>query len=174
MDILYYSNYCTHSQKVLQTLVKGNMSDKLSFICIDKRQLDKRTNQTYIILENGGKVVLPPHAAVSGLDSGRIRSINTKSRKRQTDCGKQELEEDVSRQAHHSGLVALALPPLLVEPRVDDLENRPELGLGRVHVAILANKSFHPGHRHNVTLEQEPKSGLKDVQPLGQRKTPTR
>jgi hypothetical protein len=61
MDILYYSNYCTHSQKVLQTLVKGNISDKLSFICIDKRQLDKRTNQTYIILENGGKVVLPPN-----------------------------------------------------------------------------------------------------------------
>ena len=61
MDILYYSNYCTHSQKVLQTLVKGNMSDKLSFICIDKRQLDKKTNQTYIILENGGKVVLPPN-----------------------------------------------------------------------------------------------------------------
>lgn len=61
MDILYYSNYCTHSQKVLQTLVKGNMSDKLSFICIDKRQIDKQTNQTYIILENGGKVVLPPN-----------------------------------------------------------------------------------------------------------------
>ena len=61
MDILYYSNYCTHSQKVLQTLVKGNLSDKVSFICIDKRQIDKRTNQTYIILENGGKVVLPPN-----------------------------------------------------------------------------------------------------------------
>lgn len=61
MDILYYSNYCTHSQKVLQTLVKGNMSNKLSFICIDKRQLDKKTNQTYIFLENGGKVILPPN-----------------------------------------------------------------------------------------------------------------
>ena len=61
MDILYYSNYCTHSQKVLQTLVKGNLSDKVSFICIDKRQIDKQTNQTYIILENGGKVVLPPN-----------------------------------------------------------------------------------------------------------------
>lgn len=61
MDILYYSNYCTHSQKVLQTLVKGNLSDKLSFICIDKRQVDKQTNQTYILLENGGKVVLPPN-----------------------------------------------------------------------------------------------------------------
>ena len=61
MDILYYSNYCPHSQKVLQTLVKGNLSDKLSFICIDKRELDKRTNQTYILLENGGKVILPPN-----------------------------------------------------------------------------------------------------------------
>ena len=61
MDILYYSNYCPHSQKVLQTLVKGNLSDKLSFICIDKRELDKKTNQTYILLENGGKVILPPN-----------------------------------------------------------------------------------------------------------------
>jgi hypothetical protein len=61
MDILYYSNYCPHSQKVLQTLVKGNLSEKISFICIDKRQYDTKTNQTYIILENGGKVVLPPN-----------------------------------------------------------------------------------------------------------------
>jgi hypothetical protein len=61
MDILYYSNYCPHSQKVLQTLVKGNLSDKLSFICIDKREVDKKTNQTYILLENGGKVILPPN-----------------------------------------------------------------------------------------------------------------
>ena len=61
MDILYYSNYCPHSQKVLQTLVKGNMSDKISFICIDKRNQDKQSNQVYIILENGGKVILPPN-----------------------------------------------------------------------------------------------------------------
>lgn len=61
MDILYYSNYCPHSQKILQTLVKGNLSEKISFICIDKRQHDSKTNQTYIILENGGKVILPPN-----------------------------------------------------------------------------------------------------------------
>lgn len=61
MDILYYSTYCKHSQKVIQTLVKANMSDKLSFICIDKRTRDAKTNQTYITLENGGKVVLPPN-----------------------------------------------------------------------------------------------------------------
>ena len=61
MDILYYSNYCPHSQKVLQTLVKGNLSDKVSFICIDKRQTDNKNGQTYVHLENGGKVVLPPN-----------------------------------------------------------------------------------------------------------------
>ena len=61
MDILYYSNYCKHSQKVLQILVKGNITEKISFICIDKRLNDTATNQTFIILENGSKVVLPPN-----------------------------------------------------------------------------------------------------------------
>jgi len=61
MDILYYSNYCKHSQKLVQTLVKGNLSDKISFVCIDKRKHDAKTNQTFIILENGSKVVLPPN-----------------------------------------------------------------------------------------------------------------
>ena len=61
MDILYYSNYCKHSQKLLQTLVKANMSDKISFICIDKRFTDPKTNQTYISLENSTKVIMPPN-----------------------------------------------------------------------------------------------------------------
>jgi len=61
MDIFYYSNYCKHSQKVLQFLVKGNLVDKISFICIDKRFYDKRTNQTKIALENGSSVILPPN-----------------------------------------------------------------------------------------------------------------
>tara|TARA_B100000035_G_scaffold315232_1_gene334606 strand:- start:1476 stop:1976 length:501 start_codon:yes stop_codon:yes gene_type:complete len=37
------------------------MNDKISFICIDKRSLDKNSNQTYILLENGSKVILPPN-----------------------------------------------------------------------------------------------------------------
>jgi glutaredoxin-related protein len=61
MDILYYSNYCKHSQKLLQTLSKVNMADKISFVCIDKRARDTKTNQSYVVLENGGKVVLPPN-----------------------------------------------------------------------------------------------------------------
>jgi hypothetical protein len=61
MDIFYYSNYCKHSQRVLQFLAKGNLVDKISFICIDKRFYDKRTNQTKISLENGSHVILPPN-----------------------------------------------------------------------------------------------------------------
>lgn len=61
MDIFYYSNYCKHSQKVLQFLVKGDLVDSISFICIDKRVFDKKTNQTKIALENGTQCVLPPN-----------------------------------------------------------------------------------------------------------------
>jgi len=61
MDILYYSNYCKHSQRLVQTLVKGNLSDKISFVCIDKRVRDPKNNQQYIVLENGSKVIMPPN-----------------------------------------------------------------------------------------------------------------
>ena len=61
MDILYYSNYCKHSQSIIQTLVKSNLTDKISFICIDKRSRDPSNGQTYITLETGGKVVMPPN-----------------------------------------------------------------------------------------------------------------
>jgi hypothetical protein len=61
MDILYYSNFCKHSQKIIQFLSKGNLTGDLNFICIDKRTKDPRTNQLYIILENGKQVMLPPN-----------------------------------------------------------------------------------------------------------------
>tara|TARA_B100000941_G_C28399216_1_gene497100 strand:+ start:94 stop:678 length:585 start_codon:yes stop_codon:yes gene_type:complete len=61
MDSLYYSNYCKHSQRILQFLVKGNLADKINFLCIDKREKDVNNNQIYIILENGSKVIMPPN-----------------------------------------------------------------------------------------------------------------
>lgn len=63
MDILYYSNFCKHCQKLVSTLAKSNLSDKVSFICIDKRISDPKTNQTYIQLENGSKVIMPPNVS---------------------------------------------------------------------------------------------------------------
>jgi len=61
MDTLYYSNYCKHSQRVLQFLVKGNLAEKINFLCIDNREKNSTNNQLYIVLENGKKVAMPPN-----------------------------------------------------------------------------------------------------------------
>lgn len=57
-SILYYSNYCEHSKKLLQTLTKSNLQKDIHFICIDKR-VKEANNKTYIILENGQKIIMP-------------------------------------------------------------------------------------------------------------------
>ena len=61
MNILYYSNYCKHSQKILQFFVKNNLTEQVNFICIDKRKQDPNTGQMNILLENGSQILLPPN-----------------------------------------------------------------------------------------------------------------
>ena len=56
--ILYYSKYCDICKKYLQLLSKSNSQKDIHFICIDKRVKDAN-NKTYIILENGQKIILP-------------------------------------------------------------------------------------------------------------------
>ena len=60
MDTLYYSNFCKHSQRVLQFLVKGNLTGKINFLCIDNRERGD-DSQMYIILEDGKRVIMPPN-----------------------------------------------------------------------------------------------------------------
>jgi hypothetical protein len=55
--ILYYSKYCDVCKKYLQQLSKTDQQNDIHFICIDKRV--KEGNKTFIILENGQKIVLP-------------------------------------------------------------------------------------------------------------------
>ena len=57
-SIFYYSNYCEICKKYLQLLSKSNMTNEVHFICIDKRVKDAN-NKTYIVLENGQKIILP-------------------------------------------------------------------------------------------------------------------
>jgi hypothetical protein len=59
MDTLYYSNFCKHSQEVINFIVKANLAETLNFLCIDKRRKDGP--QTIIVLENGKTVPMPPH-----------------------------------------------------------------------------------------------------------------
>jgi len=56
-SILYYSKFCEHSNKLLQTLSKTTQKD-IHFICIDKRAKDTN-NKMFIVLENGQKIVMP-------------------------------------------------------------------------------------------------------------------
>jgi len=55
--ILYYSKFCEHSNKLLQTLSKNNIQKDIHFICIDKRVKDN--NKIFIILENNQKIIMP-------------------------------------------------------------------------------------------------------------------
>jgi len=57
-SILYYSNFCEHSKKLLQSLSKTQVNKDLHFICIDKRTKEK-DGKIYIILENGQKIIMP-------------------------------------------------------------------------------------------------------------------
>ncbi len=57
-SILYYSNLCEHSKKLLQTISKNQLSNDVHFICIDKRVKDAN-NKIYIVLENGQRIIMP-------------------------------------------------------------------------------------------------------------------
>ena len=56
-SILYYSKYCEVSNKYLKMLSKTDSTKDIHFMCIDKRI--KENNKTFIILENGQKMILP-------------------------------------------------------------------------------------------------------------------
>lgn len=57
-SILYYSNYCEHSKKLLQVVSKTQTSKDIHFICIDKRVKDP-SGKIFIILQNEQKIVMP-------------------------------------------------------------------------------------------------------------------
>ena len=61
-SILYYSNFCEHSKKLLQTLSKTQVSKDIHFICIDKRERDQN-GKIQIVLENGQKIVMPENVS---------------------------------------------------------------------------------------------------------------
>jgi hypothetical protein len=63
MDVLYYSNNCKHSQKLLAHLAKLGLLEKYNFVCIDRRSVDPNTRQITITLDRGLKTTLPPNVS---------------------------------------------------------------------------------------------------------------
>jgi hypothetical protein len=56
--ILYYSNYCEPSKKLLQAVTKTQNPKDIHFICIDKRVKDSN-GKIFIVLQNGQKIIMP-------------------------------------------------------------------------------------------------------------------
>jgi hypothetical protein len=57
-SILYYSNFCEHSKKLLQNLSKTSVANDIHFICVDKR-IKESNGKMFIVLENGQKIIMP-------------------------------------------------------------------------------------------------------------------
>ena len=57
--VLYYSNACPHSQKLLQELKKTSLATTFQYICVDQRVKDP-DGKVRIVLQNGKKVIMPP------------------------------------------------------------------------------------------------------------------
>ena len=57
-SILYYSNFCEPSKKLLQAVTKNQNVKDIHFICIDNRVKDP-SGKIFIILQNGQKIVMP-------------------------------------------------------------------------------------------------------------------
>lgn len=59
--MLYYSNFCPHSVRLLEYITKNNLINSINCICIDKRSRDINNNNMFITLGNGRKLPLPPN-----------------------------------------------------------------------------------------------------------------
>lgn len=58
-QIIYYSKYCEHSNKLLKILSKtGEIKEKIHFLPIDKR-IQKNDGRTYVVLDNGQEILMP-------------------------------------------------------------------------------------------------------------------
>lgn len=58
-QILYYSNFCQNSQRLLQTLKQSACQKDIHFLCVDRR-VKGHDGTTNIVLQNGQQVQLPP------------------------------------------------------------------------------------------------------------------
>lgn len=59
-NVLFYSNYCEHSKKLIGALAKSSIKDQFKYINIDNRFKDDK-GQIFIRFENGKSMALPPN-----------------------------------------------------------------------------------------------------------------
>ena len=58
-QIIYFSKYCEHSNKLLKILSKTQeIKEKIHFLPIDKRVV-KKDSRMYVVLDNGQEILMP-------------------------------------------------------------------------------------------------------------------
>ena len=59
-NVLYYSNNCPHSKILLSRIGRSKQSEKMHFICIDRREVNA-DGSINVILQTGKPILLPPN-----------------------------------------------------------------------------------------------------------------
>ena len=63
--VLFYSNTCNTSRRLLRHLAKNKMAEKLNCVCVDRRV--EENGRTFAILQNGRKIPIPNLQGVPAL-----------------------------------------------------------------------------------------------------------
>jgi len=176
--ILYYSKYCEVSKKYLQILSKSTSQKDIHFICIDKR-VKEDNNKTFIILENGQKIILPENVT-------RVPALLLLTKGYQVLYGEQILEflkprqEVEVRQATQNNMEPMAFALggggsfgdvvsdqySFLDQAPEDLEAKGNGGMRQMHNYVDLNTAFsgqisqHGGsEEHNTTIRGAKKMG---------------
>lgn len=58
--VIYYSNQCEASRKLLQAIANKPVANSVHFVCIDTREKSPTSEHTMIIMPDGARMPLPP------------------------------------------------------------------------------------------------------------------
>jgi hypothetical protein len=176
--ILYYSKYCEVSKKYLQMLSKSSSQKDIHFICIDKR-VKEANNKTYIILDNGQKIILPENVT-------RVPALLLLNQGYQVLYGEQILEhlkprqEVEVRQATRNNMEPMAFSfggggfgdivsdqYSFLDQAPEDLEARGNGGMRQMHNYVDLNTAFS-GQLSEYGANEDTNTTIRGVQKIGE------
>jgi hypothetical protein len=171
--ILYYSKNCEFSRKYLQIISKSEAQKDIHFICIDRRVKDNN-NKTYIVLDNGQKIILPDNVV-------KVPALLLLNQGYQVLYGEQILQhlkprqQIEIRQATQNNMEPMAFSLgggnivsdqySFLDQDPDELSSQGNGGMRQMHNYVDLNTAFSgqvsnvPGDEHNTTIRGAKKMG---------------
>ena len=172
-SILYYSKNCEFCTKYLQILSKSSVQNEIHFICIDRRIKDNN-NKTYIVLDNGQKIILPDNVvkvpALLLLNQGYQvlygEQILQHLKPRQQVEVRQATQNNMEPMAFSLGGGSIASDQYsFLDQDASELSAEGNGGMRQMHNYVDLNTAFSgrvsamPGDEHNTTIRGAKKMG---------------